>query len=217
MRADRIRTRAAELGRRRVHLRWSNLFGVVTFACLLVLAVTGVLLATWYTPSNELVTYDGPYEPLQGATVTAAFDSTMRISFEHTGGLLLRQTHHWAALVMPASMIMQLLITFFTGGFRRPRRVSWVLLVVAFILVLAAGWSGYALPDDMLSGTGLRIVEGVVLSIPFVGTWVASWMFGGPFPGQIIENLYPVHAVLAPGPARAVRARGRRAPGTGSR
>ena len=199
MRADRIRTRAAELGRRRVHLRWSNLFGVVTFACLLVLAVTGVLLATWYTPSNELVTYDGPYEPLQGATVTAAFDSTMRISFEHTGGLLLRQTHHWAALVMPASMIMQLLITFFTGGFRRPRRVSWVLLVVAFILVLAAGWSGYALPDDMLSGTGLRIVEGVVLSIPFVGTWVASWMFGGPFPGQIIENLYPVHAVLAPG------------------
>jgi ubiquinol-cytochrome c reductase cytochrome b subunit len=191
--------RVAEIGRRRVRLRWSNLFGVVTFACLLVLAVTGVLLASWYTPSNELVTYDGPYGPLRGATVTAAFDSTMRISFEQTGGLLLRQTHHWAALVMPASMIMQLLVTFFSGGFRRPRQLSWVLLVVAFILVLAAGWSGYALPDDMLSGTGLRIVEGVVLSIPFVGVWIASWMFGGPFPGQIIENLYPVHAVIAPG------------------
>jgi ubiquinol-cytochrome c reductase cytochrome b subunit len=197
--ATRLRARIADLGRRRVRLRWSNLFGVVTVACLLVLAVTGVLLASWYTPSNELVTYDGPYEPLRGATVTAAFDSTMRISFEQTGGLLLRQTHHWAALVMPASMIMQLLVTFFTGGFRRPRQLSWVLLVVAFILVLAAGWSGYALPDDMLSGTGLRIVEGVVLSIPFVGTWVANLMFGGPFPGQIIENLYPVHAVIAPG------------------
>lgn len=195
----RVRTLVTELGGRRVHLRWSNLFGVVTFACLLVLAVTGILLATWYTPSNELVTYTGPYEPLQGATVTEAFASTMRISFEETGGLLLRQTHHWAALVMPASIIMQLLVTFFGGGFRRPRQLSWVLLVVAFILVLAAGWSGYALPDDMLSGTGLRIVEGVVVSIPFVGTWLSGWMFGGPFPGQIIENLYPVHALLAPG------------------
>ena len=197
--AATVRTFLTELAGRRVHLRWSNLFGVVTFACLLVLAVTGILLATWYTPSNDLVVYDGPYEPLQGATVTEAFASTMRISFEETGGLLLRQTHHWAALVMPASMIMQLLITFFSGGFRRPRRLSWVLLVVAFVLVLAAGWSGYALPDDMLSGTGLRIVEGVVLSIPVIGTWLANWMFGGPFPGQIIENLYPVHAWLAPG------------------
>lgn len=207
---DRNRRRAAflaprslpalvrRLGEHRVHLRWSNLFGVVTFACLLVLAITGVLLAFWYTPSNDLVTYDGPYEPLHGTTVTAAFDSTMRISFEQTGGLLVRQTHHWAALVMPASIIMQLLVTFFTGGFRRPRQPSWVLLVGAFVLTLAAGWSGYALPDDMLSGTGLRIVEGVVLSIPFIGTWAANLMFGGRFPGQILENLYPLHAVAAP-------------------
>ncbi|PUB24969.1 ubiquinol-cytochrome c reductase cytochrome b subunit [Promicromonospora sp. AC04] len=190
-----VRKQALALGDRRVRLGWSNLFGVVTFACLVVLAVTGILLAFTYTPSNDLVTYAGPYEPLQGATVTKAFASTMRISFEQTGGLLLRQTHHWAALVMPASIIVQLLVTFFTGGFRRPRRLSWVLLVAAFVLVLAAGWSGYALPDDMLSGTGLRIVEGVVLSIPFIGTWAAGLMFGGPFPGQIIENLYPVHLI----------------------
>lgn len=198
-RAQAIRARIDELGRRRVQLHWSNLFGVVTFTCLVVLTVTGILLAFTYTPSNELVTYTGPYGPLQGATVTEAFASTMRISFEQTGGLLLRQTHHWAALVMPASIIMQLLITFFSGGFRRPRQLSWVLLVAAFVLVLAAGWSGYALPDDMLSGTGLRIVEGVVLSIPFIGTWIAGVMFGGPFPGQIIENLYPLHVAIAPG------------------
>ncbi|MEV0893960.1 cytochrome b N-terminal domain-containing protein [Promicromonospora sp. NPDC050262] len=198
-RAAGLRARAAALGERRVQLHWSNLFGVVTFTCLVVLTITGILLAFTYTPSNELVTYTGPYGPLQGATVTEAFASTMRISFEQTGGLLLRQTHHWAALVMPASVIMQLLITFFTGGFRRPRRLSWVLLVAAFVLVLAAGWSGYALPDDMLSGTGLRIVEGVVLSIPFLGTWIAGLMFGGPFPGQIIENLYPLHVAIAPG------------------
>ncbi|MFD6444301.1 cytochrome bc complex cytochrome b subunit [Promicromonospora sp. NPDC060204] len=198
-RAAGLRARAAALGERRVQLHWSNLFGVVTFTCFVVLAVTGILLAFTYTPSNELVTYTGPYGPLQGATVTEAFASTMRISFEQTGGLLLRQTHHWAALVMPASVIVQLLVTFFTGGFRRPRQLSWVLLVAAFVLVLLAGWSGYALPDDMLSGTGLRIVEGVVLSIPFLGTWIAGLMFGGPFPGQIIENLYPLHVAIAPG------------------
>jgi quinol-cytochrome oxidoreductase complex cytochrome b subunit len=190
--------RASALARRRVRLHWSNLFGVVTFACLLVLTVTGILLAFPYTPSGELVTYDGPYEPLRGATVTEAFRTMMYISFEQTGGLLVRQTHHWAALVMPASIIMQLLVTFFSGGFRRPRQLSWVLLVGAFILTLAAGWSGYALPDDMLSGTGLRIVEGVVLSIPFIGVWAANLLFGGPFPGQIIENLYPLHVAIAP-------------------
>lgn len=193
-----VRTFAADVADRRVHLRWSNLFGVVAFACFLVLGVTGVLLTFTYTPSSELVTYTGPYEPLQGARVTEAFASMMRISFEQTGGLLVRQTHHWAALLMPAAVIVQLLVTFFTGGFRRPHRLSWVLLVVAFVLVLAAGWSGYALPDDMLSGTGLRIVHGVVLSVPFIGTWVADRMFGGQFPGQIVENLYPLHVVIAP-------------------
>ena len=194
----RVRAFVADVRDLRVHLHWSNLFGVVAFACFLVLGVTGVLLMFTYTPSNELVTYTGPYEPLQGARVTEAFASMMRISFEQTGGLLVRQTHHWAALLMPAAVIVQLLVTFFGGGFRRPRRLSWVLLVVVLVLVLAAGWSGYALPDDMLSGTGLRIVHGVVLSVPFIGTWVADWMFGGQFPGQIVENLYPLHVAIAP-------------------
>lgn len=194
MRTDRIRT----LGERRVHLHWTHLFGVVTFACVLVLAITGILLSFTYTPSSELVTYDGPYAPLAGAEVSRAFDSTMEISLEQPGGLLVRQTHHWAALVLPAAMIVQILATFFTGGFRRPRRLSWVLLVLLFLVVLAGGWSGYALPDDMLSGTGLRIVEGVVLAIPVLGTRLVTWMFGGRFPGEIIEHLYPVHMFVVP-------------------
>lgn len=189
---------AATLGQRRVHLHWANLFGVVSFACLLVLAATGVVLMFTYVPSGDLVTYDGPHEPLAGARVSKAFDSTMEISFEQAGGMLIRQTHHWAGLVLPAAMILQLLALFFTGGFRRPRRAGWVLLTLAFLTVLVAGWSGYALPDDMLSGTGLRIVEGVMLGIPVVGTWLASWTFGGRFPGEVVENLYPVHVVVTP-------------------
>ena len=152
----------------------------------------------FYTPSGDPTTYTGGYAPLHGAEVSQAFASTMRITFDIPGGLLMRQAHHWAALLLPASIIMQLLTTFFTGGFRRPRRGIWVLLFLIFIASLAGGWSGYALPDDLLSGTGLRITEGIALGIPVVGTWLASLLFGGPFPGRIIEHLYPLHVAIVP-------------------
>ena len=171
---------------------------MVTLACIVVVSVTGVLLMFWYTPSSDLTTYTGGYVPLHGAEVSKAFASTMRITFEVPGGLLIRQAHHWAALLLPASIIMQILTTFFTGAFRRPRRGMWVLLFLIFIVALAGGWSGYALPDDMLSGTGLRITEGIALGIPIVGTWLSFLLFGGEFPGQIIENLYPLHVAVVP-------------------
>ncbi len=189
---------AAELSGRRVPLHWSNLFGVVAFACFIVLLVSGIILMFFYTPSGELVTYHGSYAPLRGAEVSKAFDSTMTISFEVPGGLLLRQLHHWAALLLPAAIIMQLLVMFFTGGFRRPRQGSWVMLFLLLIVALAGGWSGYALPDDMLSGSGLRIVQGIVLGIPVIGSWISMILFGGGFPGSIIEHLYPIHVLVVP-------------------
>ena len=188
----------AELRRRTVPNHWTNLFGVVTLACIIVLSVTGVLLMFWYTPSSDLTTYTGGYVPLHGAEVSKAFASTMHITFDVPGGLLIRQAHHWAGLLLPASIIMQILTTFFTGAFRRPRRGSWVLLCLIFIVALAGGWSGYALPDDMLSGTGLRITEGIALGVPIIGTWLSFLLFGGEFPGQIIENLYPLHVAIVP-------------------
>lgn len=189
----------AGLRGRRVPSHWTNLFGVVTFASLAVLVLTGIWLMFFYTPSGDAATYTGSYAPLHGVESSKAFASTMWITFDVAGGRLIRQAHHWAALLLPASIVLQLVATFFTGAFRRPRRGMWVLLFLVFVSALAAGWSGYALPDDMLSGTGLRIVEGIVLGIPVVGTWLASVMFGGSFPGQIIENLYPLHVVVFPG------------------
>lgn len=194
----RIARVAGELSHRRVPLHWSNLFGVVAFACVIVLFVSGIILMFFYTPSSELVTYRGSYAPLNGMEVSKAFESTMAISFEVRGGLLLRQLHHWAALLLPAAIIMQLLVMFFTGGFRRPRRASWVMLFLLLIVALAGGWSGYALPDEMLSGSGLRIVQGIVLGIPVIGTWTSMLLFGGEFPGSIIERLYPIHILLVP-------------------
>ncbi|MBP2417161.1 cytochrome bc complex cytochrome b subunit [Microlunatus capsulatus] len=181
------------LRHRAVPNRWSSLLGVVAVASLVLLVVTGLVLTLVYEPSSTLVRYQGRYRLLQGVEMSEAYASTLRISLDLPGGLLVRQAHHWAALVLPAALLLQLATLFFTGGFRRPRRAAWVLLVGVLVLALVSGWSGYALPDDALSGTGLRIVEGVTLGIPLVGTWLSWVLFGGELPGRVVEHLYLVH------------------------
>ncbi len=193
----RLAAARSELAGRRVSLHWSNLFGVVAFACVVVLFATGLLLMFWYAPSSQRVVYEGSYTPLVGQEASAAYISILHTSFDVPGGLLVRQAHHWAALLLPAAIMMQLAVAFFTGAFRR-RRGSWLVLFGLLIVALAGGWSGYALPDDMLSGTGLRIFQGILLGIPVVGTWLSWLFFGGEFPGRIIENLYPVHIAVVP-------------------
>jgi ubiquinol-cytochrome c reductase cytochrome b subunit len=196
-RGNPVSRRAAALADRLHHraqaTTWGLLWGAVSAGCFAVLLVTGLVLLALYDGSSRLVPYTGGYAPLRGVEVSEAYASTVRLSLDVPGGLLLRQAHHWAALLLPASLALQLCGAFFTGGFRRPRRAAWVLLVGAFVLVLAAGWSGYALPDDNLSGTGLRIVEGTTLAIPFVGTWLTFALFGGEYPGRVIENLTVLH------------------------
>ena len=186
------------LGRRAVPNHWTSLLAAVSAACLVVLVVTGFLLLLHYDPSVEQVTYHGSYLPLRGVEVSRAYDSTMHLTFEVDGGLLLRQTHHWAALVLPASVMLQMASVFFTGAFRRPRRLAWLLLSLTFLLVLAAGWSGYALPDDTLSGTGLHIFEGILVGTPFVGPWLTNLVFGGEFPSEVVTRLYWLHVAIVP-------------------
>lgn len=188
---DTVRTRV-------VPNHWTSIFGAVTMACLVTVTATGLLLMFFYTPSSAGTIYTGPYSPLHGAPVSQAFASTMRISFEVPGGLLIRQAHHWAGLLLPAALLLQILATFFTGAFRSPRKGMWLLLFLIYVASLAGGWSGYALPDDMLSGSGLRITEGILLGIPVVGTWLATLFFGGPFPGTVIANLYVLHVAVVP-------------------
>ena len=139
------------------------------------------------------------YRPLRGAEVSAAYDSVMRISFDVKGGLLIRQMHHWAALVFVGAIALHMARVFFTGAFRRPRELNWVVGVLLLLLALAAGFTGYSLPDDLLSGTGLRITNAIVLAIPFVGERLSYLLFGGEWPGtDIIGRLYPVHILLIP-------------------
>ncbi|MFI2206218.1 cytochrome bc complex cytochrome b subunit [Streptomyces sp. NPDC020192] len=179
---------------------WSFLLGELALYSLLVLILTGVWLTLFFTPEMREVVYTGPYAPLRGVRMSAAFDSTLRISFDVRGGLLMRQAHHWAALVFVAAIGVHLLRIFFTGAFRRPRELNWAVGLTLFVVSLAEGFAGYSLPDDLLSGTGLRIAQGIMSSIPVVGTYVAFFAFGGPFPGHdIITRLYPLHILLLPG------------------
>jgi ubiquinol-cytochrome c reductase cytochrome b subunit len=179
---------------------WSFLLGEIALYSFVVLLLTGVFLTLFFKPSAAEIIYQGPYEPLRGVRMTEAYASTLHISFEVRGGLLMRQIHHWAANVFLASMMVHMLRVFFTGAFRKPREISWLLGITLLILSLLEGLFGYSLPDDLLSGTGLRIANGMLQSVPVVGTYLTLFAFGGEFPGQeVLTRLYVLHVLLIPG------------------
>ncbi|MEU9791321.1 ubiquinol-cytochrome c reductase cytochrome b subunit [Streptomyces sparsogenes] len=179
---------------------WSFLLGEVALYSLVVLVVTGVYLTFYFHPDMTESPYTGSYEPLHGVMVSEAYSSVLHISFDVRGGLLIRQIHHWGALVFLAAIGVHLLRVFFTGAFRRPREVNWTVGVTMFMVALLEGFCGYSLPDDLLSGTGLRTADGIVLSIPVVGTYLSFFLFGGQYPGEeIIPRLYVAHILLLPG------------------
>ncbi|MFG1704456.1 cytochrome bc complex cytochrome b subunit [Nonomuraea sp. M3C6] len=179
---------------------WTFLLGEIALYAFVVVLLTGVFLTFFFKQSMKEVLYDGAYVPLRGVEMSQAYASTLDISFEVRGGLLMRQMHHWATLVFLAAIVAHLLRNFFTGAFRKPRDLNWLIGVALFGLVMLNGLFGYSLPDDLLSGAGLRILHGVTVSVPLVGTYVAAFLFGGEFPGEdIISRLYSLHVLLIPG------------------
>ena len=155
---------------------WSFMLGEIALYSFIIILITGVFLTLWFNPSMTEVVYDGSYEPLKGVKMSESFASALHISFDVRGGLLLRQIHHMAALFFVAAIAIHLLRVFFTGAFRKPRELNWVVGFVLFILAMAEGFTGYSLPDDVLSGNGLRIIDGIIKAIPVVGTWL-SFLF----------------------------------------
>ncbi|WP_068275956.1 cytochrome b [Aldersonia kunmingensis] len=180
---------------------WSFLLGEVALYAFLILLLSGVYLTLFFDPSMQEVVYDGVYQPLRGVHMSQAYATTLDISFEVRGGLFVRQVHHWAALLFAAAIIVHLLRIFFTGAFRRPREANWVIGCLLLILAMFEGFFGYSLPDDLLSGTGLRAAfGGITMGIPLIGTWMHWLIFGGDFPGDIIiPRLYVAHILLFPG------------------
>lgn len=179
---------------------WSFMLGEIALYSFIVILLSGTFLTLWFKPSLAAVEYMGSYVPLRGVPMSEAYASTLDISFDVRGGLLMRQIHHWAALLFVASMTVHMFRIFFTGAFRRPRELNWTIGGILLLLGLGAGFTGYSLPDDLLSGTGLRIIDGIVLSIPLIGTYASFLLFGGEYPGEdIISRLFVAHVLLVPG------------------
>ena len=179
---------------------WSFLLGELALFCFLILLATGTFMSLFFVPDARDQVYAGSYAPLKGQDVSAAFASVMRLSFEVTPGLLIRQMHHWAALVFVAAIATHLMRVFFTAAFRKPRELNWILGVGLLLLAMAEGMTGYSLPDDLLSGSGIRIFYSVMESIPFVGPGIAAIVFGGPYgTPDILNRLFVIHILLIPG------------------
>jgi ubiquinol-cytochrome c reductase cytochrome b subunit len=179
---------------------WSFLLGEVALYCFVLLVATGVYLTFFFDDSRTMSVYHGSYVPLHGATVSNAYASVLHISFAVKAGLLIRQTHHWAANVFVATIVLHLLRVFFTGAFRKPRDLTYLLGLAMLGLSLLEGFAGYSLADDLLSGMGLAIAYSVAISIPFVGGNLGELVWGGPFPGSssFWPRLYIAHVLIIP-------------------
>jgi ubiquinol-cytochrome c reductase cytochrome b subunit len=178
---------------------WSFMLGEIALYSFIVLVLTGTFLALFYIPDIATTIYRGPYRALQGQPMTRAYRSVLRLSFEVRAGLVFRQIHHWAALVMVGAIAAHAARVFFTGAFRKPRELNWILGVTLLASTLFIGFTGYSLPDDLLSGTGLRIAYSVAISIPLVGTWLAFLVFGGEYPApDILHRLFVIHVMILP-------------------
>jgi len=168
---------------------WSFMLGEIVMYSFVILLLSGTFLTFWFDPSMREVEYEGSYEPLNGIKMSAAYASALHISFDVRGGLLMRQIHHWAALIFMAAMVVHMMRVFFTGAFRKPRELNWIIGVALLTLGIVEGFLGYSLPDDLLSGTGIRIAEAIIQAIP---VWLLPLLlyFRRRIPGR---DVYPTH------------------------
>ena len=178
---------------------WSFMLGEIALYSFIVLLLTGIFLTLYFVPSQGDVVYHGVYRPLDGQVVSQSYASTIDLSFAVRGGLLVRQMHHWAANIFVGSIVVHLLRIFFTGAFRRPREVNWLVGANLLILAIFNGFLGYSLPDDLVSGTGIRIAFSILESVPFVGSYLAFFLFGSNYPGtSIIPRFFIIHVLILP-------------------
>ena len=179
---------------------WSFLLGEIALYAFIVLVATGTYLALFFEPSAHEIAYHGSYAPLDGQTASTAFVSAMRISFDVPAGLLMRQTHHWAALVFVAAIVVHVMRVFFTGAFRKPRELNWMVGVTMLGVAVLEGFLGYSMLDDLLSGMGLAIAYGTALSIPLAGGQAATLLWDGRFPGSdhFLPRMFTVHVFILP-------------------
>jgi ubiquinol-cytochrome c reductase cytochrome b subunit len=179
---------------------WSFLLGEVALYCFILLVATGVYLTLFFEDSRSQTVYHGSYKPLQGETMSHAYESVLHLSFDVKAGLLMRQTHHWAANVFLAAIVLHVLRVFFTGAFRKPRDLTYLIGLTILFTAFLEGYLGYSMVDDLLSGMGLAIGYSVAVSIPVIGGNLGLLLWGGPFPGapSFFPRMYIAHVLIFP-------------------
>lgn len=178
---------------------WSFMLGEIALYSFLLLVITGTFLALFYNSSSADVIYHGSYRALDGIKMSAAYQSILHLSFDVPAGLLMRQMHHWAALIFVAAIVAHLARIFFTAAYRRPREINWLIGLTLLLLAMANGYLGYSICDDLLSGTGLRVGYAILLSVPVIGQWLAFLFFGGTVPSSVtVPRMYSMHIFVVP-------------------
>lgn len=165
--------------------------GEMALFSFLILVLTGTYLGFVYVPSNVPVA-------LNDETIPEAYASVRLIESIPVASLF-RNTHHWAAHVMIASILLHTMRIFFTGTYRKPREINWVIGVVLLGLTLMAGFVGYALPYDSYAVTATGIGFSIARSIPWIGDFASELFFGGAFPTLgSLSRLYTLHVFVLP-------------------
>jgi ubiquinol-cytochrome c reductase cytochrome b subunit len=182
---------------------WSFMVGEIAMDSLIILILTGIYLAVFFIPSSQDVVYapthGAVYAPLVGQHMSEAYQSVINITFQTRFGLIMRQAHHWAALIFLAAVMFHMARIFFTGAFRKPREINWIIGLALWQIVGLEGFTGYSLPDDLLSGTGIRVINSILQGIPFIGPWLSYTLWGGRYPGTtFIPRLFVIHEFLFP-------------------
>lgn len=196
---DRLYGRLKKAGKKAFPPHWSFLFGELAMFSFGMLVLTGLYLVFFYDASAELVPYSGSYAALQGVEVSRAFHSVMDITFEQRLGWVIRQTHHWSAVVFAALIAVHAMRVFFTGAFRRPRRLNWMVGLTLLVLTLATGFFGFVLPHDLLAASSARIGHSLAVSVPLVGPGVAELLFAGPFGNpDMLHRAWLLHVLVMP-------------------
>ena len=177
----------------------SYLLGEVAAFCFLLLVLTGVFLGFFFEPSTSDVEYTGSVAQYQGQEMPEAFVSVLNITYDVPFGMLIRRMHHWAAHLFVASIGLHMLRVFFTGAYRNPREINWVVGSGLAGLSMFAAYTGYALPFDEFASTAVGIGYNVASSVPILGDPLAQIVFGGEFPSSAtIPRLFFLHVLLIP-------------------
>lgn len=164
------------------HVNIFYCLGGVTLVCFLIQFATGFAMTFYYRP-----------------TVAEAFTSVQYIMTDVSFGWLIRSIHRWSASMMVLMMILHVFRVYLTGGFKKPRELTWVTGVVLAVITVSFGVTGYSLPWDQVGYWAVKIVSGVPAAIPVVGDQLVTLMRGSESVGQAtLTRFYSLHTFVLP-------------------